>query len=173
MRSAFARTWARLDPRGRAAVLGSGGLLAVLLVAVLTFGRGGPIPVPQPSTGPSPDASPSASQLSADDANALVARVLPSPSTTDTVLLVSNAANLSPTELRWLSDLRGRLGNVDPLAYRDASLDRLRRYFVVFVIDQSADLDPKVLAGAYAAGLSIHLIGPAATYRAQVAGSAP
>ena len=62
---------------------------------------------------------------------------------------------------------------MDALAYRDATLDRLRSYFVVFVIDQSPDLDPGALASAYASGLTVHLIGPAATYQAQVAGSTP
>lgn len=170
--SAAGGAWARLDRRGRAAVAGSGGLLAVALVLVLAFGRGGNL-VPLPGESPGPTASPAPTQISDADLEALLARVLPTPSTTDTVLLVADPSNPSAAEAQWLTDLRGRLGNVDALAYREASLDRLRSYFVVFVIDQNPDLDPGALADAYASGLTIHLIGPAAQYQARVAGTTP
>jgi hypothetical protein len=83
-------------------------------------------------------------------------------------LLVGSPAALAARERTWLTDLRAQLGNVDALAYRDTTLDALRAYFVVFVIDRSSALDPGVLADAYRAGLTIHLIGAASQYQAQV-----
>jgi hypothetical protein len=99
---------------------------------------------------------------------------LPTPTTTDVVLLVTSPSALTSREQTWLTDLRAQLGNVAALAYRDTTLEALRAYFVVFVIHQSSELDPAVLAEAYRAGLTIHLIGAAAGYQAQVsATSAP
>ena len=95
--------------------------------------------------------------------------VLPTPDTTDAVLLVGNPAALSAGETQWLADLRANLGRVDALAYGDASLERLRAYFVVFVIDQSPDLDVTALSAAYHAGMTVHLVGPASSYRDRVA----
>lgn len=165
VRAVAGRTWARLDGRARAGVLGGAGLLVVVAVTLATLGRGGGL-VPTPSAPPS--AGPAAT-LNPAQAEALLADVLPTPSTIDSVLLVENAGGLDATGQGWLNDMRKQLGNVEPLAYRDATLERLRQYFVVFVIDRSADLDPRTLAAAYAAGVTVHLIGPAASYQAQVA----
>jgi hypothetical protein len=174
-----ARAWARLGRRGQFVAMGGAGLLVVAGLALGLSRIGSLLPgqaaLPTPSAGAtlSPGATPGpGATLSPGAVSAMVANVLPTPATTDTVLLVTNASSPSPTELRWLSDLRSRLGKVDPLAYKDASLERLRQYFVVFVIDRSADLDPAVLAAGYAAGLTIHLIGQAAAYQTQVAGTA-
>jgi hypothetical protein len=83
------------------------------------------------------------------------------------VLLVSSPQALSEREQTWLTDLRAQLGNVASLAYRDTTLDALRGFFVVFVIDQSSELEPAVLAEAYRAGLTIHLVGAAAQYQSR------
>ena len=80
---------------------------------------------------------------------------------------------LSAREQQWLSDLLAEFGRVDALDFADASLDRLDDYFTIFVIDQSAELDVGGLVDAYAAGLTIHLIGPASAYQSAVAGGAP
>jgi hypothetical protein len=174
-RATAQRVWARLDSRGRVAVLGGAGALVVLIVVAVSLRPGGAPSesqsLPQPSGAPTSGAVPPT--LSPEQVDAIVGNVLPTPTTTDTVLLVTDAAGLSAVEQAWLSDLRGRLGNVDPVAYRDVTLERLREYFVVFVIDRSDALDPAVLAAAHEAGLAIHLIGRAAEYRAQVAGIAP
>jgi hypothetical protein len=123
-----------------------------------------------PITPPGPTPTPVPGQTGTPDGENL----LPTPTTTDVVLLVSSPSALSEREQTWLTDLRAQLGNVATLAYRDTTLDALRAYFVVFVIDQSSELDPAILAEAYRAGLTIHLIGAAAQYQAQVsATSAP
>ena len=121
-------------------------------------------PSPAPS-GPVAVATPGAS-------DAPIGNVLPTPDTTDVVLLVGNPSALSPAESQWLADIGTNLGRVDALAYADATMDRLRAYFVVFVVDQSQDLDVAALSAAYHAGLTVHLIGPAASYRDRVAAAA-
>jgi hypothetical protein len=171
-RATAGRVWARLDSRGRIAVLGGAGALVVLIVVAVSLRPGGTAPPSESQPTGAPTSAAIQPTLSPSDVAALLGNVLPTPTTTDTVLLVTDAASLSASEQAWLSDLRGRLGNVDPVAYRDVTLERLREYFVVFVIDRSDALDPAVLAAAHEAGLAIHLIGPAAVYRAQVAGVA-
>jgi hypothetical protein len=169
MRRALARRWARAPLALRAGIVGGTGILVVALVALVMTRNINPLapfaPTPTPTPGPSFGPAPT---LSVQAGTQLLGRVLPTPSTTDTALLVQDPASLTGTEQRWLSDLQANLGNVNPLAYKDATTDRLRGYFVVFVIDQSSDLDPKGLAGAYAAGVSIHLVGAATAYQAQV-----
>ena len=180
MRSTAGHAWARLDPRARVGVLGGAGLVLVVAIVFAMLGRGGGV-TPSPSASPAPSGvaavptpSPAPSPtLNPDEINALLWAVLPTPATTDTVLLVANAATLDATEQGWLKDLRLQLGKVDAVAYRDATADRLGAYFVVFVIGQSPDLDVTALATAHAAGATIHLVGSAAAYRAQVLGVAP
>jgi hypothetical protein len=87
------------------------------------------------------------------------------------VLLGTNPTALSGREQQWLTDLRADLGEVDALAYSQATASRLTLYFTVFVIDTSASLDVGALATAYDQGRTVNLIGPAATYQAQVAGT--
>lgn len=96
--------------------------------------------------------------------------MLPTPTTTDVVLLVADGNALSPREQQWLTDLLADFGRVDAVNYSEATLERLDDYFTVFVIDQSADLDVAALASAFQSGLTVHLIGAAAGYQAQVAG---
>jgi hypothetical protein len=88
-----------------------------------------------------------------------------------TVLLVASKTSLSATEQDWLDDMSADLGDVDTLAYRDADAETLGLYLTIFVIGQHADLDPQALAAAYADGRTIHLIGPASAYQAQVVGT--
>jgi hypothetical protein len=88
------------------------------------------------------------------------------------VLLVAANSSLSSREQQWLTDLRQQFGNVGTLAYRDVNLEALRAFFVVFVIDKSADLDVSALGEAFRAGLTVHLIGAAAEYRAAVGATA-
>ncbi len=174
------RGWARLDPRERVGVLGGAGLVVVVAIVFATLGHGGGI-TPGPSASPAPSAvatvptpSPAPSPtLSPADMNALLWAVLPTPATTDTVLLVGDAAALDTTEQGWLTDLRSQLGKVDAVAYRDATAERLGGYLVVFVIGQSPDLDVTALATARAAGATVHLVGPAAMYRAQILAATP
>ncbi len=106
--------------------------------------------------------------MTAQQVTQLLNRLLPTPPVTDTVLLVADPANLTTAEQGWLTDLRANIGNVDPLAYKDATADRLRTYLVIFVTDTSNDLDPAQLAGAFAAGVGLHLVGSASTYEAQI-----
>jgi hypothetical protein len=145
---------------------GAGTSLILILVLFLIF-QGGPTAGPGQSPSPGPSggvaaATPTPTQEPVYD------DLLPQPTTTDVVLLVASGDALTSIEQQWLSDLRASLGNVDPLAYREATVDALRAYLVVFVIGESADLDPAALAGAYDAGLTVHLIGPAASYEAAV-----
>jgi hypothetical protein len=164
------RAWARLDSRGRVVVLGGAAGLVVLVAVAVSLRPGGEGVQPQPSGAPTSAAV--QPTLSPEQVDTIVGNVLPTPTTTDTVLLVSDASSLSASEQAWLTDLRAQLGNVDPVAYGEVTLERLREYFVVFVIDRSDALDPAVLAAAHEAGLAIHLIGAAAAYRDQVAGPA-
>lgn len=159
IRRNLARLEARLGRRGLLAV-GAGSAAIAVLLLFLVF-RGGPATGPGPS---SPGASGGVAGASRTPTEEPVFDLLPTPSTTDVVLLVGSKDALTATEQQWLSDLRASLGNVDPLPYRDATLDALRAYLVVFVIDESADLDPAVLAEAYGAGLTVHLVGRAAGY---------
>jgi hypothetical protein len=122
-----------------------------------------------PTTPLGPTPTPAPGQTGVPDRENL----LPTPTTTDVVLLVGSSGALTADEQRWLGDLRAQLGNVATLAYRDVTLDALRAYFVVFVIDQSPDLDVGALAEAYQAGLTIHLIGRASAYQAQVTAAGP
>jgi hypothetical protein len=171
--------------------------LLVLLGMLVVLGACGSNPVPQPSGSASltpastaavasqatpgstapPEVSSEPRATAAPTPGASTAgggiQVLPTPTTTDVVLLVGSPASLTDHEQQWLSDLRAQLGNVDTLAYADVTLDALRAYFVVFVIDQSPDLDVAALASAFRAGLTIHLVGPAAAYQSQVTASAP
>ncbi len=164
----------RFGRRGVYAAGGGAAVTGVLLVAIV-FGGGGGNPIASPGS----SAGPGASSGTAVGPTAVptvepVYDLLPTPATTDVVLLVDSTDSLTTTEQQWLTDLRGSLGAVDPLAYRDATVDALREYLVVFVVDDSPDLDPAALAGAYDAGLTVHLIGSGATYQAAVqAGVAP
>jgi hypothetical protein len=178
MPPALAAIAAKLGPRGVAAA-GGGAALALILIIAIATGGGTPKPAasnaPGQSGGPSPAASAaaSASAGTGTEPGAFV-NVLPTPATTDVVLLVGSVAAPTADEQRWLTDLRSSLGNVDTLSFKDASLDSLRAYLVVFVTESSSDLDPAVLAQAYKVGLTIHLIGPAASYDTAVrAGDAP
>jgi hypothetical protein len=176
MPPALASLAAKLGPRGIAAA-GGGAALVMILVIGIAVSSGGPKPagsnVPGPSGAPAATATASAGTGTEPGAGAFV-NVLPTPMTTDVVLLVGSTAAPTANEQRWLTDLRSSLGNVDTLSFRDASLDALRAYLVVFVTETSTDLDPAVLGQAYKAGLTIHLIGPAATYDTAVrAGDAP
>jgi hypothetical protein len=156
----------RLGPRGTIAALGGTALVVVIAGLALLGGPGGKSGAsPAPTAAAAASASPAPSPAPAGD-------VLPTPGTTDAVLLVGSPASLTAAEERWLADLRTNLGRVDALAYGDASLERLRAYFVVFVVDQSPDLDVGALADAYHAGMTVHLVGPAAGYRDQVAAAA-
>ena len=173
-RAVVARFEARFGRRGVLAAGGGAAVVAVLFLFLIF--KGGP--TAGPTAGPGQSSSPGSSDAvaAATPTPTLepVYDLLPTPSTIDVVLLVGSKDALSSTEQQWLSDLRTSLGNVDALPYRDATLDALRRYLVVFVVDQSPDLDPAVLAGAYDAGLTVHLIGNAASYAAAVqAGASP
>jgi hypothetical protein len=174
------RAWARLDARARVGVLGGAGLVVVVVIAFVTLGHGrNVLPGPSASPGPSgvavvPTPTPVPSPtLSPAEMNAVLGAVLPTSATTDTVLLVADPATLDATEQNWLNDLRQQLGNVDAVAYRDATVERLGAYFVVFVIGQSADLDVTALAAAHAAGATVHLVGAGASYRTQILGATP
>jgi hypothetical protein len=132
-----------------------------------------PVPSPTSSGGPpslSPTGRPTPTPVETPQATG---DVLPTPATTDVVLLVADANSLTAREQQWLTDLSADFGRVDALAYADATAQHLTAYFTVFVIDRSTDLDVAALQQAYAAGLSIHLVGAAADYQAQVAGSLP
>jgi hypothetical protein len=177
--------WAATPVSVRAGIGGAAAIIVVVLVVALNGSHllpagaghtpaptsnssgssGAPVASPAPTPGFSVAPAPS---LSVQAVTQLLNRLMPTPPVTDTVLLVADPANLTAAEQTWLSDLRANLGNVDPLAYKDASTDRLRKYFVVFVTDASSDLDPSGLAGAFASGVSIHLVGPASTYQAQI-----
>jgi hypothetical protein len=67
-----------------------------------------------------------------------------------------------------MSDVRSRLGPVDAVAYRDATREKLARYFVIFVIDDDARLDVPVLRDLAGAGTTVHLIGDAAKFAPEV-----
>lgn len=148
----------------RVLALGLG--LAVTLLACgaqsLADGTSSPPGTAQP-TGPSATASPPPDVLPTPDAE--LVNVLPTPTTVDVALLVGSHVALTPAEQQWLDELRGSLGKVDAVAYRDATLERLRAYFVIVVTDQNSELDPSALAEAWRLGLTIHLVGPAAAYQ--------
>ena len=146
------------SPRGRL-YAGAAGLGVVVLVgAALVLGR--PAPGPNPSATAGSTAIPSSAPA--------VAHVLPTPATTDVVLLVGSPEALSTLERSWLDDLRARFGRADVLAYSATTLEALQRYFTVFVVDASPDLDPSFLRQAFQSGMTVHLIGAATTYRASV-----
>ena len=161
---------------------GAGATLRVSLIAGLAlFGLACASTPPLPSTLPSgapPSGSPAAGSTTPPATGVPTAQPsgdepLPTPSTTDVVLLVADPAAPTAREAAWLADLRTQYGRVDAVAYRDASVDRLDDYFTVFVIDKNSELDVAVVAQAFASGLTIHLIGSAAGYQADVAGGAP
>ncbi len=83
-------------------------------------------------------------------------------------LLVTSATSLTAAERTWVDDITLRLGNVDPVAYGQATAERLGRYLVVFVIDDSRELDVAALRQISATGATIHLIGNAARHAAAV-----
>jgi hypothetical protein len=171
---ASARLEARLGRRGLLAAGGGAAVVAVLFLFLIF--KGGPTAVPTagPGQSSSPGESGAVAAVTPTPTQEPVYDLLPTPSTIDIVLLVASKDALTSAEQQWLSDLRASLGNVDPLPYHDATLEALRQYLVVFVIDQSPDLDPAVLAQAYDAGLTVHLIGNAASYAATVqAGASP
>lgn len=142
------------SPRGR---LAAGGLAAVVVLGiVLAVGRPGPSPAVSPSP---PVANASATPPT------VVGDVLPTPTTTDVVLLVASPDAPTAAEQSWLDDLRAKFGRVDALAYASTTLEALQAYFTVFVVDDSPDLDVSVLRSAFQGGLTIHLLGGAATYR--------
>jgi hypothetical protein len=160
---------------GRRGLYAAGGGAAVAGVLVLLVVFGGGSPAANPGSSPSPGASGgTAVGPTPVPTEEPIYDLLPTPSTIDVVLLVGSKDSLTATEQQWLGDLRGSLGSVDPLPYAEATLDALRAYLVVFVVDQSPDLDPAVLAQAYDAGMTVHLVGAAASYEAAVqAGVAP
>lgn len=148
-------------------LVGAGAGVAAVVVLVLVVGlRPGPGPGPSPTSAASPAPTPPAG-------GGLVGELLPTPTTTDVVLLVRSAEALTADERRWVGELRGSLGNVDTLAYAEATPDALLAYFVIVVLDADPALDVTALAGAYAAGRTIHLVGPASAYLDGVIAAAP
>jgi hypothetical protein len=83
-------------------------------------------------------------------------------------LLVGVPGALTNAEQQWRSDLEADLGEVDLVAYYDASATRLSPYFTIFVVNTSPDLSVAGLKAAYQNGATVHLIGPASSYQAQV-----
>lgn len=151
-----------------------------LLCAMLAAGCGATPPVPSTSAVPptltptattSPPPASSAPATPSPSGDTAAEFVLPTPTTTDVAVLVGDPAALNPRETQWLADLRAEFGRVDALGYGSATLDALTEYFTIFVIDQNPQLRVDALAQAYAAGLTVHLVGPAADYRAQVVGT--
>jgi hypothetical protein len=148
-------------------------------LALLFFAGCGSTPPPSPTSSvvqaPSPSHSPPGQSPSPSPTDLPQEEVdlLPTPSTTDVVLLVTNDSALTAREQVWLDDLRADLGRVDAMAYRQATRDSLTRYFTVFVIDQSPDLDLAALSSALQAGVTIHLVGAASSYEAQLSEGSP
>ena len=156
---AILRTWRR-------AQLAAGGIAALAVVAIVLASLGGTKPGPGPGPGDSlaAAASPGVSLT-------LASYALPRPSRTDVVLVVGAADALTDRETAWLADLRQQYGAADPVAAKDATLDKLLGYLTIFVIDAHDDLDVAVLRGAFAEGMTVNLAGGAAAYRTQVLAS--
>jgi hypothetical protein len=83
-------------------------------------------------------------------------------------LLVGVPGALTNAEQTWRNDLVADLGDVDLVAYSEASATRLSVYFTIFVINTSPDLNVAGLKAAYDNGATVHLIGPASSYQSQV-----
>jgi hypothetical protein len=86
----------------------------------------------------------------------------------DTVLLVASTMSLTDTESDWLEDIRMEIGPAETLSYAAVTSESLAKYLTIFVIDDSGELDVTALAQSAAAGATVHLIGDAAAYSAQV-----
>ena len=86
----------------------------------------------------------------------------------DIVLLVASETSLTDTEAGWLDDIRSQIGPADALSYSAVTFESIAKYLTVFVIDDNSGLDVSVLAAAAAEGATVHLIGDAAAYAAQV-----
>jgi hypothetical protein len=83
-------------------------------------------------------------------------------------LLVGVPGALTNSEQAWLDDLRADLGEVDTVAYGDASETRLSPYFTIFVVNTSPDLNVAGLKASYQNGATVNLVGSASSYQAQV-----
>ena len=154
-------------PRGRPSrrlvLLAGAGIAAAAVVGVLALAFRPSLP-PSQTAGPSfaPGQSPG---VVADDG-------LPRPSASYVVLLVGDAAALDDRETQWIGDLRRAYGRVEVLAYGAATPEALAPFRTIFVIGESAALDPAGLADAFANGARVHLIGSAFGYGRAISGGA-
>jgi hypothetical protein len=148
-------------PGRRGAILIVVAALIVVGGAVAFLPPNRPAPSPGPTLPPGTIASPAPSRVP-------VVQVLPTPSAVSTVLLVASTASLTADERRWLDDMQAALGLVDTLAFADATAERIGRYLTIVLLDRASGLDVDVLKAAFRAGKTIHLVGAAAEYQAQI-----